>query len=79
MTQADLLVVGAGSAGCILASELAYEYGFRVLLVEPESQAAPQADRLRPARWLNLLGSDEDWGLTTEPNSKLAKRKIRWP
>ncbi|MFK8112472.1 MAG: GMC family oxidoreductase [Rubripirellula sp.] len=75
---ADLIVVGAGSAGCILATRLA-DRGVRVLLVEPPSGEAPKIDRQRPARWLNLLGSGEDWSFSTEANSRLANRRLTWP
>ncbi len=35
--------------------------------------------RERPSRWLNLLGSTEDWNLATEPSAALAGRSLRWP
>lgn len=79
MTDCDIIVVGAGSAGCIVASELVRRGGRRVLLVEPASSSAPRVDRERPARWLKLLGSAEDWDLPTEPSENLAGRSVRWP
>lgn len=78
MTYCDILVVGAGSAGCVLASRLA-QNGRRVILIEPPSGQAPTADRQRPARWLRLLGSEEDWNFPTEASSGLAGRAIDWP
>ena len=47
MSQTDLIVVGAGSAGCVMASRLAYQHGFHVTLVEPPSTKAPAIDRQR--------------------------------
>ena len=79
MSRADLIVVGAGSAGCVVASRLAQEHGFRVTLVEPPSIEAPKIDRQRPARWLNLLGSSDDWNLQTQPSDRLANRQLSWP
>lgn len=79
MSQADLIVVGAGSAGCVMASRLTHQHGFRVTLVEPPSNEAPAIDRQRPARWLNLLGSTEDWNLQTQPSDRLAGRRLDWP
>ena len=65
MNQPDYIVVGAGSAGCILARRLAQEFGAVVTIVEAPCKAAPQIDHLRPARWLRLLKSSEDWDFTT--------------
>jgi choline dehydrogenase len=79
MSRKDLIVVGAGSAGCVLASRLTRDFGLRVTLVEAPSIPAPKVDRCRPARWLNLLGSGDDWGLMTEPSPDLAGRTLGWP
>jgi choline dehydrogenase-like flavoprotein len=78
MSSPDFVVVGAGSAGCVLAYRLA-ALGFRITLVEPPSIEAPEIDRTRPSRWLNLLGSTEDWGFQTAPCVQLASRVLRWP
>ncbi len=79
MRQADLIVVGAGSAGCVMASRLARQHGLRVTLVEPPSIEAPAIDHQRPARWLNLLGSSDDWNLQTQSSDRLAGRQLIWP
>lgn len=79
MNETDLIVVGAGSAGCVMASRLADQHGFRVTLVEPPSAEAPAVDRQRPARWLNLMGSADDWNLRTQSIDGLAKRQLNWP
>jgi choline dehydrogenase len=82
MSKADWIVVGAGSAGCIVATQLAHAHDSRhglVTVVEPPGKTASQVDRERPANWLNLLGSDEDWNLSTSANRQLANRSIHWP
>ena len=79
MNQPDYIVVGAGSAGCILARRLAQEFGAVVTIVEAPCKAAPQIDHLRPARWLRLLKSSEDWDFTTSANPSLANRSLHWP
>lgn len=79
MTKPDLIVVGAGSAGCLLASRLAGESGLRVVLLEPPSSEAPSVDRLRPSRWLNLMASADDWSFKTIAAGGLAGRQLTWP
>jgi choline dehydrogenase len=78
MPNPQVIVVGAGSAGCLVARRLASE-GVPVMLIEPPATAAPAADRQRPARWLNLLGSGDDWDFSTAAEQNLANRSLRWP
>jgi choline dehydrogenase len=68
-------VIGAGSAGCIVARVLA-ERGFRVTMIEA-GQARPVTDS--PANYLRAFGTAEDWAYQTVPQAHLASRRIRWP
>lgn len=79
MNATDFIVVGAGSAGCMITRELATRYGRGVTLIEPPAATARRIDRQRPARWLNLLGSSEDHDLEVQPSEGLAGRVLRWP
>ncbi len=79
MSRAQLVIVGAGSAGCVVASRLAREFGIRVALVEAPSSEAPAIQRTRPASWLQQLGSGDDWSYKTQPNDHLAGRWMTWP
>lgn len=57
----------------------AAQSGQQVILVEPETRDPSRVDRVRPCRWLNLLGSSADWNFSTKSNRNLARRNIAWP
>ncbi len=75
----DYLVIGAGSAGCVVAARLS-ETGARVMLLE----AGPK-DRHPwihiPAGMLKLLQNQSlmNWGYVAEPQPGVNDREIRWP
>jgi choline dehydrogenase len=71
----DFVVIGAGSAGCVVTRVLA-ERGFSVTLIE-----AGEAIRVTdsPANYLRAFGTAEDWAYQTVPQPHLASRRIGWP
>jgi choline dehydrogenase len=60
----DYIVVGAGTAGCVLAARLTEEPGARVLLLEAGSAERTRAMTV-PNAWPENLGSAADWGYVT--------------
>jgi choline dehydrogenase len=64
MQSFDYIVVGAGTAGCVLAARLSEDPGVRVLLLEAGSAERTRAMTV-PNAWPENLGSAAEWGLST--------------
>jgi choline dehydrogenase len=74
----DYVIVGGGSAGCVLAARLSEDPGTRVLLLEAGPEA--QADEITiPAAVNRLFKTKYDWNYTTVPQERAADRPVYWP
>jgi choline dehydrogenase len=74
----DFIIVGAGSAGCVLAARLSADPSLSVLLLE--AGPADDAEEIRaPAAVSRLFQSAYDWNYTTVPQHRAGGRSIYWP
>jgi choline dehydrogenase len=64
MPEYEYIVVGAGTAGCVVAARLSQDAGTRVLLLEAGSSHRTRATTV-PNAWPDNLGSSADWGNIT--------------
>lgn len=77
----DYVIVGAGSAGCLLANRLSANPAIRVCLLEAGPSDRRYAIRsCNPLNMLLLMKSKTlNWGYHTEPEAKTGNRSFFWP
>jgi choline dehydrogenase-like flavoprotein len=77
--QFDVVIVGAGSAGCVLANRLSARASRRVLLIEAGGSDWHPLIRM-PAGIAKLAGHKRfNWNYSTEPEPHLNQRRLWWP
>jgi choline dehydrogenase len=74
----DYIIVGAGSAGCVLANRLTEDGSASVALVEAGGPDKKQEIHI-PAAFSKLFKSPLDWAYYTEEQPRLANRRLYWP
>ncbi|MDE3177572.1 MAG: GMC family oxidoreductase N-terminal domain-containing protein [Pseudomonadota bacterium] len=75
MTEFDYVIVGAGSAGCVLANRLSEDASIKVLLVEAGGGDAGMLFRM-PAGFAKMTKGVASWGWSTVPQTHLGGRVI---
>ena len=72
----DFVIVGAGSAGCVLANRLSSGNENRVLLIEAGQKDSGLSLRIPAAVLSNLKSTKFNWAFSGEPESELNGRRI---
>ncbi|MFF8375827.1 GMC family oxidoreductase [Streptomyces sp. NPDC015661] len=78
MNMYDYVIVGAGSAGCVLAARLSEDPDVRVALIEAGGPDTAQEIHI-PAAFPQLFKSGLDWDLDTEPEPGIGGRRAYLP
>jgi len=74
----DYIIIGAGSAGCVLAARLTEDPHTRVLLLEAGGPDKAKEIHI-PAAFSKLYKTAVDWNYSTEPEPCLNNRRLYWP
>jgi len=74
----DFIIVGAGSAGCVLANRLSENPNCNVLLIEAGASLQPLNVKI-PAAYSKLHFSNQNWNFFTTPQKQVKNRKMYQP
>nr|VWO94911.1 Alcohol oxidase [Ganoderma boninense] len=77
----DYIIVGGGTAGCVLAARLSENPGVKVLLIEAGKNFYTALPTKIPFSFHEIFGTDLDWGTHTVPQKELSMKdtEVYWP
>ena len=75
----DYVIVGAGSAGCVLANRLSEDPGTKVLLLEAGGRDVNPWIHIPVGYFKTIHNPSTDWCYKTEPDAGLNGRSVQWP
>ena len=79
IAEYDYIIVGAGSAGCVLANRLSEDPDVSVLLLEAGPADRSWTIHMPAALTYNLRHTRYNWHYETEPQAHLDGRRLYWP
>lgn len=78
-TSVDFIVIGAGSAGCVLANRLSENGRFSVALLEAGPRDSNPWIHLPIGYGKTMWDKRVNWAFYTEPDPNMNNRRIYWP
>ena len=77
--EADFIIVGAGSSGCVLANRLSQNPNRKVLLIEAGGRDSYPWIHVPAGYFKTMNNPAYDWRYRTEPVPGLKRKVINWP
>ena len=78
-SEVDFIIVGAGSAGCVLANKLSENPAHKVLLLEAGPRDSSPWIHLPIGYYKTIFHPVLSWGYQTDPDPGINNRSITWP
>lgn len=78
-SEFDYIIIGGGTAGCIMANRLTANSAYRVLVLEAGPADTYPWIHIPIGYAKTMFNAKYNWGFYTEPEPELNNRKLYWP
>lgn len=75
----NIVIVGGGAAGCVVASKLSEDKNVSVLLLEAGDDSSKIIEAKVPILYGKMFHTERDWNYYTAEQTNLAYRQLYWP